>query len=125
MNDEVKEALKSISGGDINTFVDNYRAALKEQYDADTANLNNQRNLDYTTINSTANVKGMLHSNFPTRDKLKYDVSTYDPNMIKLRQSYQTGLDSLYSNAAKYYNTIRQYQQQIADYNEAASKLNS
>lgn len=117
MNDEIAKALNEMSSNEIGTFVNNYRTALSDQYEADKAALANQRNLDYTTINSNANVRGMLHSNFPTRDKLKYDTGTYEPNLVKLNQGYQSGLDSLYSNVAKYYNQIKQYQDAIADLN--------
>lgn len=119
MNEDVRNALQNVSGNDLNTFIDNYRAAFSDQYTADKEALANQRKLDYTTIMSGANVRGMLHSNFPTREKLKYDVNTYEPNLTKLNQTYQTGLDTLYKNVANYYNQIKDYQEKIADLNAA------
>lgn len=117
MNDDIKQALRDVAGDDMSNFVENYRQAVEDQYNADVNALNNQRNLDYTTIMSNANTRGMLHSTFPTRDKLKYDVGTYEPNLIKLQQGYQTGLDKLYSNVASYYNQIKDIQEKIADLN--------
>lgn len=122
MDDNIRKAIGEVSSDDINAFIDNYRNALGEQYNADVANLNNQRNLDYTTIMSNANVRGMLHSTFPGRDKLKYDVSTYEPNLIKARQSYQTGLDKLYSNVGSYYNNIKNIKEKIADLNSSSTQ---
>ena len=118
MNEDIRNKLNEWSSGDMGTFIQNYRTALEDQYNADVSALNNQRNLDYTTIMSGANMRGMLHSNFPTRDKLKYDTGTYEPQLIKLRQGYQTGLDKLYSNAVNYYNIAKDYQEKIADLNQ-------
>ena len=118
MNDDIKQTLSGASTGDINAFIENYRNALGDQYTADTNALKNQRNLDYTTIMSNANRRGMLHSSFPAIDKLKYDVSSYEPSLIKLNQSYQTGLDKLYSNVGSYYNNIKNLRESIADLNE-------
>lgn len=119
MNEDVANLIKSQSSGDLNSFIQNYRQALEDQYSADVNTLENQRKLDQTSIMSGANVRGMLHSNFPTRAKLQYDVNTYEPNLVKLRQGYQTGLDSLYSNVASYANQIKSIQEKIADLNAA------
>lgn len=118
MNDETINRLNEFSSGDMGTFMQNYRAALGDQYTADVNALENQRKLDQTKIMSGANARGMLHSTFPTREKLKYDVATYEPQLIKLRQGFQTGVDTLYNNAVKYYNQAREYQEKIADLNE-------
>lgn len=118
MDQSIQDKLKDLSGGDLNTFIENYRNALTDQYAADQAALENQRNLDHTSIMSGANMRGLLHSSFVPLDKLKYDTTTYEPNLTKLQQNYVTGLDSLYNNVAKYYNQIKKYQQKIADYNE-------
>ena len=118
MNADTLAKLNEYSSGDMGTFMQNYRTALEDQYTADTNALNNQRNLDYTTIMNAASRRGLLHSNFPARDKLKYDTATYEPQLIKLRQSYQTGLDKLYENVAKYYNQAKSIQEKIADLNE-------
>lgn len=118
MNDETINRLNEFSSGDMGTFMQNYRAALGDQYTADVNALENQRKLDQTKIMSGANARGMLHSTFPIREKLKYDVATYEPQLIKLRQGSQTGIDTLYNNAVKYYNQAREYQEKIADLNE-------
>lgn len=117
MNEEMINKLNGISSGDLGTFMQNYRQALEDQQTADINALNNQRNLDYTTIMNSANRRGLLHSNFPARDKLRYDVSSYDPQYIKLRQSYQTGIDKLYENAAKFFNQHKDIEEKIADLN--------
>lgn len=118
MSDDIIKKLNEVSGGnDIGNFVTNYRTALDQQYEADKAALENQRRLDQTSIMSNMNTRGLLHSSFPTVSKLQYDTSTYEPNMIKTRQSYQSGLDSLYNSVAKYYNQIKKLQEKISDYN--------
>lgn len=118
MNDDISEKIKGLTGNDdVGQFVQNYRNALDAQYQADTNALANQRKLDHTTIMSNANTRGLLHSSFPTISKLQYDVGTYEPSLIKTRQSYQSGLDTLYSNVAKYYNQIKSLQKKIADLN--------
>lgn len=119
MNADTLAKLTEKSSGPMGDFIRSYRDSLEEQYNANTAALNNQRNLDYTTIMSNANTKGMLHSTFPTRDKLKYDVNTYEPSLVKLQQGYRTGIDKLYENVASYYNQIKDIQEKIADLNEA------
>lgn len=117
MNDELAKKIDELSQGNISSFIENYRQSFEDQYAADKAALENQRRLDQTSIMSGANARGVLHSSFPTIDKLKYDTTTYEPNLTKLHTGYMTGLDSLYNNVAKYYNQIKKYQQQIADYN--------
>ena len=117
MNDEAKNKLNEYSSGDLGSFMDNYRRALEAQKTADTNTLNNQRNLDYTGIMVGANRRGLLHSNFPARDKLKYDTMSYEPALTKIQTSYQTGLDTLYNNAAKYLNQIKSYREKTADTN--------
>lgn len=117
MNDEVKNKLNEYSSGDLGSFMDNYRKALEDQKTADINALDNQRNLDYTGIMVGANRRGLLHSNFPARDKLRYDTMTYDPARVKIQNSYQTGLDTLYNNAAKYLNQIKSYREKTADAN--------
>lgn len=117
MNEEIVNKLNEYSSGDLGSFMENYRQSLEDQKTADTNALNNQRNLDYTAIMSSANRRGLLHSNFPTRDKLRYDTGTYEPNLAKINQSYQTGLDTLYNNAAKYLNQIKSLREQTSDLN--------
>lgn len=125
MNDEVKNKLNEYSTDNLGDFMSNYRTALEDQRTADMNALDNQRNLAYTGIMSGANRRGLLHSNFPTRDKLRYDVETYEPARVKIQQSYQTGLDTLYNNAAKYLNQIKKYREQTADINDYANSLTS
>lgn len=96
-----------------NDFIKNYREALKQLYDDSVANLNNQRLLDHTSIMSNANTRGMMYSNFPERSKIQYDTNTYMPNLVKARQSYQTGLDDMRNNALNAVNAIRYYQELI------------
>ena len=117
MNDDVKNMFNEYSSGDVVSFMDNYRQALEDQKTADINALDNQRNLDYTGIMVGANRRGLMHSNLPARDKLRYDVGTYEPNLIEVQNTYQTGLDTLYSNAAKYLNQIKKYRENIAELN--------
>lgn len=118
MNADLINKLNEMSSGnDLGSFVQNYRDALEEQYTADKNALENQRKLDQTTIMSGSNRSGLLHSSFPTIRKLRYDTTSYEPNLVKLRQGYQSGLDTLYSNVAKYYNQIKKYQDDIAHIN--------
>lgn len=118
MNADTLSKLNEISNGsDLGSFVENYRKALEDQYTADKNALEAQRKIGQTGIMSGANRAGLLHSSFPTINKLKYDVNTYEPAYIKLQQGYSTGLDTLYGNVAKYYNQIKEYQDQIAHLN--------
>ena len=117
MNQDIVNKLNEYSSGNLGTFMQNYRNALEDQYNADVNALANQRNLDYTTIMNSANRRGMLHSNFPVINKLRYDVGTYEPSLVKTRQSYQSGIDKLYENAVKYYNQAKSIQEKIADLN--------
>lgn len=104
--------------GDVNTFVTNYRDALKNQYDASVAEIENQKNIDETNIMSNANVKGSMYSNFPQRDKMKYQTSTYLPSLAKANTTYQSGIDSLRTKAADLANNITTIEQAIADLND-------
>lgn len=112
------KGMQDLQGNNIDPLIENYRNALQEQYDANVASLNQQRANDQQSIMSNANVRGMMYSNFPERDKVKYDTSTYTPSLVKLRTSYQTGLDSLRNNAINAYNQLRSI-------NEAIDHLNS
>ena len=110
--------IKDLQGNDINQFIENYRKALGAQYDAGAAALGQQRTNDFATIMAGANKAGMLYSNFPQRDKIKYDTSTFYPAVIKARQSYQSGLDKLRANAINHYNQNKSINEAIADLNE-------
>lgn len=100
-------------GNNIDDFIGAYRDSLKDQYDKSIEALNQQRRNDQQSIMSNANTAGMLYSNFPQRDKIKYDTQTYDPALIKIRNTYQTGLDTLRSNAINTWNQIQSYQDAI------------
>lgn len=108
----------TLQGEDVNEFYKNYQDALEQQRDLTKQQLEQQRSNDFASIMSNANVQGALYSNFPAREKLKYDVSTYQPRLVKAQQSYQTGLDKLRANALKSWNSIRAIQEKIDDINE-------
>lgn len=100
-----------------NEFIKNYRESLKAAYDAGVEQLNNQRNLDRGAIMGQANKAGILFSNIPQRMQTQYDTQTYMPALTNLRNSYQTGLDSIRSNALNALNQMRYYQEMINHYN--------
>lgn len=100
-----------------NDFIKTYRDSLKKQYDTSVDQLNQERINAQTSIMSNANRAGMLYSNFPARDKIKYDTQTYEPALISARQSYQTGLDKLRENTMNYANQISELEKKIAELN--------
>lgn len=104
----------------IDEFYRNYRDTLRNTYDASVQTLNQQRQNDYASIMSNANRAGMLYSNLGARDKVKYDIGTYQPALVKAQQSYSTGLQTLRENALKAANNIRSLQDQIAHLNSLA-----
>lgn len=108
-----------------NEFVNNLRQALQQSYDAGIANLENQRFLDQSAIMNKANKAGVMFSNIPERMKIQYDTQTYMPTQTKLRQSYQTGLQSLRENATNAANQVKYYQQMIDHYNSLPTKSSS
>lgn len=101
----------------IKNFYQNYRDSLDRQYQSSLQNLDQQRKNAQTSIMSGANKVGMLYSNFPMRTKIQYDTNTYQPNLIKLHDTYQTGLDTLRNNILKYQNSIKDIQDSIAHLN--------
>jgi len=101
----------------IKNFYQNYRDSLDRQYQTGVANLDQQRANDQTSIMSNANRMGAMYSNFPQRDKIKYDAQTYQPNLVKLYQGYQTGLQKLRQNMVNYQNSIRSIQDAINELN--------
>lgn len=109
----------TLTGQQPNEFIKNYRQALQTQREAALTQLDQERANQQEAIMSGANTRGMLYSNFPARTKIQYDTQTYYPQMAKINTAYQTGLDTLRNNAVNYLNTIRQYQEKIADLNEA------
>ena len=119
------ENWQDLQNNDINQFISNYRDTLEQQRDLTKQNLQQQRENDFASIMSNANTRGMLYSNFPARDKVKYDVATYQPGLVKAQQSYQTGLDKLRANAIKAWNQNKAIEEKIADLNELDSIENS
>lgn len=102
----------------IDPFINAYRDSLQRQRDLAVQNLDTTRRNNMTTIMSNANTAGTMYSNFPTRDKIKYDTGTYQPNLVKVQQSYQTGLDTLRNNTLNLANQLASVNEAIADLNE-------
>lgn len=109
----------------IKDFYHNYRESLSRQKESALQNLNQQRNNAYGQIMTGANKAGMMYSNFPTRSKIQYDMSTYTPAQNKIFTTYQTGLDSLRNNVVKYQNSIKDIQDAIAHLNTLSAANNS
>lgn len=100
-----------------NDFLKNLREALQQSYEAGLKNLENQRKLDQSKIMTDAAKAGVMFSNIPQRMKIQYDTNTFMPGQVKLRQSYQTGLDSLRNAGISAANNAAYYQQMIDHYN--------
>ena len=105
------------STDEIKNFYQNYRDSLDRQYQTNLQSLDQQRKNAQTSIMGGANKAGMLYSNFPARSKIQYDQQTYQPAVIKLNNTYQTGLDTLRNNILKYQNSIAEIQDSIAHLN--------
>lgn len=101
----------------IKDFYRNYRDSLDRQYQSAMQALNQQRNNIQASIMSGANKAGMMYSNFPMRSKIQYDQNSYQPAVIKINNSYRTGLDTLRNNILKYQNSIADIQESIAHLN--------
>lgn len=112
--------MEDLQGNNLDEFYKNYRESLSALNEANKVALAQQRRNAQTSIMSAANKAGLLYSSFPARDKLKYDVGTYQPALVKNQQSYATGLDTLRTNALKAANTIANLQDQIAHLNSLA-----
>lgn len=106
-----------LQGNRINDFFKNYRDALQAQRDANRKLLEQQRRNYFRGLMSSANKAGALYSNFPGREKLRYDTESYMPALVKAQTSYQTGLDSLRNNAVNLWNQVKSYEEAIEDYN--------
>lgn len=106
-------------GNSISDYLKAYRDSLKAQRDAANKQLQQQRKNYFASIMGGANRRGMLFSNFPQRDKIKYDTETYMPAQIKVQNSYTTGLDSLRNNAVSLWNKIQSYNESISDLENA------
>lgn len=102
----------------VDEFIKAYRDSLVRQYDANRALVDSNRNTAEASIMSGANARGMMYSNFPQREKLKYQTSTYMPSVTNIRNTYQTGIDKLRSNAVDVANEIKTIEQAIADLNK-------
>lgn len=101
----------------IKDFYQNYRDSLDRQYQSASQSLEQQRKNAQTSIMSGANKAGMMYSSFVPRNKIQYDINTYQPTQIKLQSTYQTGLDQLRNNILKYQNSIAEIQDSIAHLN--------
>lgn len=99
-------------------FYNNYRESLSKQYETAQQNLTQQRNNAQQVIMSGANKAGMMYSNFPQREQIKYDMNTYQPAQVKLFNTYQTGLSTLRNN-------MLAQQRSIKDIQDAITHLNS
>lgn len=106
-----------LQGNNVNDFVKAYRDALRSDYTATINQIEQQRRNDEASIMSNANRSGMMYSNFPERDKMKYEAETYLPNRQKAFTTYQTGLDKLRANAVNAYNNIKSIEDAIANLN--------
>lgn len=102
----------------VDDFIKAYRDSLTKQYDSNRALIDNSRNLAETDVMNNANARGMMYSNFPQRDKMKYQTETYMPNVVKARNTYQTGIDKMRQNAIGVVNDIRSIEQAISDLNK-------
>lgn len=109
--------LTDLQGNNINDFIKNYRDALKAQNEADAKALNTARENAQTSIMSNANRAGLMYSNFPEINKIKYDTQTFYPALIKAQQSYQTSLDKVRKNAINLFNQNKSIQEAINDLN--------
>lgn len=105
--------------GTIDPFISAYRDSLERQRDLSMQSLDNTRRNDFATIMAGANKAGMLYSNFPQRDKIKYDTQNYVPNQAKIQQGYQTGLQKLRENTINMANQLKTINEAIAELNAA------
>ena len=110
------DTMGSLERGDLNDFIRAYRESLQAQRDSSFKQLNQARKAAQTTLMSNANRVGVMYSNFPQRDKIKYDTQTYMPAYTKAQQSYQTALDSLRNNAINLWNNVQAYKEAAEDY---------
>lgn len=101
----------------VDPFIKAYRESLDSQRDLAMQNLDNQRRNDFTSLMSNANVAGALYSNFPQRDKIKYDTQTYMPSQVKIQSTYQTGLQKLRENVINASNQLKSINEAIAELN--------
>lgn len=103
----------------VDPFILSYRDSLERQRDLAQQNLLNTRRNDFANMMGAANAAGMMYSNFPQRQKIQYDTSNYQPQMVKIQQSYQTGIDKLRENTINLANQLQSVNEAIAELNEA------
>lgn len=103
----------------VDPFINAYRDSLERQRDLSMQSLDNTRRNDFATMMAGANKAGMLYSNFPQRDKIKYDTQSYMPAQIKIQQGYQTGLQKLRENTINMANQLKTINEAIAELNAA------
>lgn len=104
---------------DVDPFITAYRDSLERQRDMAMQNLNATRRNDFATMMAGANKAGMMYSNFPQRDKIRYDTQTYVPAQIKIQTGYQTGLQKLRENTISMANQLKTINDAIAELNAA------
>lgn len=103
----------------VDPFINAYRDSLERQRDLSMQSLDNTRRNDFATMMAGANKAGMLYSNFPQREKIKYDTQSYMPTQIKIQQGYQTGLQKLRENTINMANQLKTINEAIAELNAA------
>lgn len=106
-----------LSSGTLGDFIKAYRDSLKAQRDSNIKQLNQQRRNAQVSLMGAANRRGTLYSNFPQRDKIRYDADSYMPAYIKVQEGYQSGINALRENATNLWNKIQSYKEMINDYN--------
>ena len=104
----------------IDPFINQYRDSLEQQRDLSQQYVDNQRRNDFAGIMAGANTAGMMYSNFPEKSKIQYNTSTYQPNVIKIQDTYRTGLDKLRSNTINLYNQLKSVNEAISDLNKTS-----
>lgn len=109
----------------IEDFYQKYKDTLEPQYNASVNLLNQQRSNAFDSIISNSNKAGMMYSNFPMREKLKYDQNTYMPALTEARTSYQTGLDTLRNKGVALANNIKNIEEAISDLNNYTTNKTS
>lgn len=112
-------------GNNIGDFIKAYRESLDAQRSSNLKQLEQGRKNYFSSIMGGANRRGMMYSNFPQRDKIRYDIGTYTPAVIKNQNTYQTGLDTLRNNAVDLWNKIKYYDEAISDLNNYGITTNS
>lgn len=111
----MNETIIDYTGNNITDFIKNYREALQAQRDSNMKLLEQTRKAANTSIMSNANTKGIMYSNIPQRDKIRYQAETYMPARVNIQNTYQTALDKLRTNVANMYNQIKYYNEQASD----------